>query len=233
MAGRSTTISLKGIHMKKFFPLAAAFAAVLFLAACFEDSDKAAAKEASPEVAAATQVAQDETASGTPDAAAGVSIAAPSADEIVETPEGPVSDVAEMDGGEEKPFPAEEPAAVAGVGALTAHEWLLEDIKGGGVIDRLRLTIRIDAAGKVSGHSGCNRFGGQAEMKPGQDTSGEISFGALFSTRMACMDDARNNQEAAYLAALSEVAGWRTDENGLLHLTGANGADVLRFAKAE
>lgn len=219
--------------MKKFFPLAAAFAAVLFLTACFEDSDKAAAKEASPEVAAATQVTQDETASGTPDAAAGVSIAAPSADEIVETPEGPVSDVAEMDGGEEKPFPAEEPAAVAGVGALTAHEWLLEDIKGGGVIDRLRLTIRIDAAGKVSGHSGCNRFGGRAEMKPGQDTSGEISFGALFSTRMACMDDARNNQEAAYLAALSEVAGWRTDENGLLHLTDANGADVLRFAKAE
>lgn len=219
--------------MKKFFPLAAAFAAVLFLAACFEDSDKASAQENAPTATAAEQVAQSGTVSGTPDAEAGVSIAAPSADEIIETPEGPVSDVAEMDGGEEKPFPAEEPAAVAGVGALTAHEWLLEDIKGGGVIDRLRLTIRIDAAGKVSGHSGCNRFGGQAEMKPGQDTSGEISFGALFSTRMACMDDARNNQEAAYLAALSEVTGWRTDENGLLHLTDANGADVLRFAKAE
>jgi|GEM_PF-672383 len=219
--------------MKKIIPLAAAFAAVLFLAACFEDSDKAAAQENAPAATVAEQAAQGGTVSGAPDAEAGVSIAAPSADEIIETPEGPVSDVAEMDGGEEKPFPAEEPAAVAGVGALTVHEWLLEDIKGGGVIDRLRLTIRIDAAGKVSGHSGCNRFGGQAEMKPGQDTSGEISFGALFSTRMACMDDARNNQEAAYLAALSEVTSWRTDENGLLHLTDANGADVLRFAKAE
>lgn len=219
--------------MQKIIPLAAAFAAVLFLAACFEDSDKAAAQENAAAATAAEQVAQSGTVSGTPDAAAGVSIAAPSADEIIETPEGSVSDAVDMDGGEEKSFPAEEPAVVAGVGALTAHEWLLEDIKGGGVIDRLRLTIRIDAAGKVSGHSGCNRFGGQAEMKSGQDTSGEISFGALFSTRMACMDDARNNQEAAYLAALAEVAGWRTDENGLLHLTDANGADVLRFAKAE
>lgn len=152
----------------------------------------------------------------------------PGAAEIIETPEGAVSDVAEMDGGEEKPFPAPEPAAVSGVAGLTAQQWILEDIKGAGVVSGLNQHITIAADGKVAGHSGCNRFGGQAELKAGQETAGEIMLGALFSTRMACADDVRNQQEAAYLAALGEVAAWRTD-GGKLYLTDASGADILRF----
>lgn len=153
---------------------------------------------------------------------------APSADEIIETPEGAVSDAVEMDGGEEKPFPAPEPAAVSGVAGLTAQQWVLEDIKGAGVVSGLNQHITIATDGKVAGHSGCNRFGGQTELKAGQETSGEITLGALFSTRMACADDVRNQQEAAYLAALAEVTAWRTD-GGKLYLIDASGADILRF----
>lgn len=114
--------------------------------------------------------------------------------------------------------------------ALSASEWIAEDINGGGVIDRLQLTLNIDADGKVSGYSGCNRFGGQADISDA--AGGKVGLGALFSTRMACMDEARGNQEAKFLAALGEVANWRV-ENGLLYLSNNAGADVLRFSNAD
>lgn len=125
----------------------------------------------------------------------------------------------------------EEGIAVADApAAISANEWIAEDINGGGVIDRLPLTLNIDASGKVSGHSGCNRFGGQADIA--EVKTGKITLGALFSTRMACMDEARNNQEAKFLAALGEVAGWRI-ENGLLYLSNNAGEDILRFSNAD
>lgn len=146
---------------------------------------------------------------------------APAAAEVIETPAGGLSDAALMD--------SDAAISPASVPDALAQEWIAEDIKGGGVIDRLQVTLKLTAEGNVSGHSGCNRYGGQADVAEVQQ--GKISFGALFSTRMACMDEARNRQEAAFLAALDEVATWRT-ENGLLYLMDAQGADVLRFSNA-
>jgi len=197
--------------MQKIALLSAAFMSLALLTGCFEDDAKQ--DTASPAAAAQAE-----------------STAVPDADEVVENPAGGTSDAVVMGGGEEKAFAAPDALAAPVQTALSANEWIAEDIQNGGVIDRLQLTLRIESDGKISGHSGCNRFGGQADIT--DVAAGKISLGALFSTRMACMDEARNNQEMKFLAGLGEVAGWRV-ENGLLYLTDANGADVLRFSNAD
>ena len=198
--------------MQKTVLLSAAFLSLALLSGCFED-------EAKKDTAApAAVVAQVEGA------------AVPEAGEVVENPAGGTSDAVIMQGGEERALVAVEPAPAPAATALSANEWIAEDIKNGGVIDRLQLKLRIESDGKISGHSGCNRFGGQADMT--DVAAGKVSLGALFSTRMACMDDARNNQEMNFLAALGDVSGWRV-ENGLLYLTDDSGADVLRFSNAD
>jgi putative lipoprotein len=83
--------------------------------------------------------------------------------------------------------------------------WLAEDIRGGGVIDRLQTILEIAADGAVSGTGGCNRMSGKATI-----SGDRIRFGPIASTYMACVP-AIMDQEAKFLAALQEVRGWRTD----------------------
>lgn len=110
---------------------------------------------------------------------------------------------------------------------LRGHEWHLQAVRGEAVpAGGAPATLRIDEDGRVSGHSGCNRFGGQAEI-----SESSISFGALFSTRMACVEEARNKLEADYTAALSDVVSWRAS-GGLLMMQDAQGAEILIFAAA-
>ena len=83
--------------------------------------------------------------------------------------------------------------------------WLAEDIRGGGVIDRLQTVLEIDANGKVSGTGGCNRMTGRATV------SGEsLTFSPIASTEMAC-SPAVMNQEQKFFAALEDVRAWRVD----------------------
>lgn len=110
--------------------------------------------------------------------------------------------------------------------SLTLHrEWIVEDVMGGGVIDNAQLTLNIDEEGRASGHSGCNRFMGQATI------DGEkISFGALAGTRMACAE-ALMDIEQKYLDALSKTASFRIDETERkLVLVDAEGEEVVRLA---
>ena len=79
---------------------------------------------------------------------------------------------------------------------LLNTEWLLEDLAGRGVLDRIQATLAFPGPNKVAGNGSCNRFMGAAEI------SGEsIKLGPLASTMMAC-PDAVSNQERAYLKAL-------------------------------
>ncbi|UOQ70313.1 META domain-containing protein [Hymenobacter cellulosilyticus] len=51
---------------------------------------------------------------------------------------------------------------------------------------------------RAEGNAGCNRFGGTFTLtKPG-----ELEFGPLMSTRMACLSDQDNTTEQGFLAAL-------------------------------
>ncbi|MDR6284883.1 putative lipoprotein [Methylopila jiangsuensis] len=95
---------------------------------------------------------------------------------------------------------AERPSAAGPQG-----EWLAEDIRGRGVLDRVRSTLRIAPDGAVSGRGGCNGMGGRAEIR------GErIRFGQLISTQMAC-PPAVMRQEQAFFAALGDARSWRVD----------------------
>lgn len=111
--------------------------------------------------------------------------------------------------------------------ALYGREWLLEDIGGAGVIDNLNSPIHFDPTGTISGHSGCNRFTGSAEIGPGS-----IGIGPLATTRMFC-PEAVMNQEQRFLAALSEVQTWQLGDDGLLRMNAADGRELLRFAPGQ
>lgn len=109
--------------------------------------------------------------------------------------------------------------------ASPAGRWLAEDIQGGGVIDRLQSTIEIAADGRASGSGGCNRIGGKAVIN-----GSSISFGAMFSTKMAC-SPAVMNQEDKFLKALSLARGFRVDpRERKLYLLDATGKVVVRLA---
>ena len=108
---------------------------------------------------------------------------------------------------------------------LAGSEWVVEDIAGRGVVDRSRTSMAFAAEGRVSGSGGCNRFtGGYAQ------DGASLRFGRMASTRMACVPAAMD-QERRFFEALDSVAAWRI-ENGLLHLTGAGGATLIRLSRA-
>lgn len=75
---------------------------------------------------------------------------------------------------------------------------------------------------RVNGSAGCNTFFG-----PYTFTGDGLSFGALASTRMAC-EESVNAREAEFLAALSQVAGYRI-ERASLTLLNAEGGVVAHF----
>jgi len=104
--------------------------------------------------------------------------------------------------------------------------WLVEDIRRGGVIDRVQTTLDINASGAIGGTGGCNRFTGRASI-----AGRRITFGPVASTRMACTP-AVMNQEAKFFAALGDVRAWRNDaaRHKLLLLDG-NGNPVIVLAR--
>lgn len=84
-------------------------------------------------------------------------------------------------------------------------------------------SLRLDAAQKrASGNTGCNSYGGGYEL-----SGSSLRFGALASTRRACVDEALNQQEATFLRALADTRTWSI-VSGTLVLDGESGA-VARF----
>ncbi|QCI69214.1 META domain-containing protein [Phreatobacter stygius] len=107
-----------------------------------------------------------------------------------------------------------------------AGRWLAEDIRGGGVIDRLQSVLEIAPDGRVSGTGGCNRIGGRATI-----SGATIAFGRMISTQMACTPAAMD-QERKFLLALEDARGWRVDPvRQKLVLADARGTPVLVLAR--
>jgi heat shock protein HslJ len=109
---------------------------------------------------------------------------------------------------------------------LTGTEWVLQDLAGTPALANVKATLAFPEAGRVAGNASCNRFTGSAEVSG--DT---IKFGALASTRMACVDNAVSTQEMEYLKALGAAKRFELKEPALLIY--AEGFDKpLRFARA-
>lgn len=82
---------------------------------------------------------------------------------------------------------------------LTGSEWLLEDLNGAGVVDRVQATLQFSEAGRVTGSASCNRLFGTVEIQ-----GASLRFGPLGTTRRAC-PEAVMNQETKYLRALESA----------------------------
>lgn len=110
---------------------------------------------------------------------------------------------------------------------LVGRTWVVEDIGGGGVIDRSRATMGFDPAGRVYGSGSCNRYNGPATL-----TGETLSFGALAATNMAC-PDALMMQERRFFGALAEVSRFDIDDTGALVLLGPDGPLVTARAATD
>ncbi|WP_332687002.1 META domain-containing protein, partial [Bosea sp. (in: a-proteobacteria)] len=109
--------------------------------------------------------------------------------------------------------------------ASPAGRWLLEYIRGAGVIDRLQTVLEIAPDGSVTGSGGCSRMHGKAKI-----AGARISFGPLASTNMACVPAAMN-QEQRFFTGLRDVRRWEINPaQRKLALLDAAGQPVMTLA---
>ena len=80
---------------------------------------------------------------------------------------------------------------------LAGEIWVLTNLNGIDLIENHQPTIQFEA-GQVSGNASCNHYGGGYQIK-----GEKISFDALYSTEMACLDPIGvMEQERLYLKTL-------------------------------
>jgi heat shock protein HslJ len=111
-----------------------------------------------------------------------------------------------FDGGD----PGLEGGVSISVGRIADLIWVPLVIDGEAVPEGSDLWLKVAFDGRVEGSTGCNRFTGQADMD-----AGELMFGPLAVTKMACVEPERMEREAAYLKALAEVRSFVVGPEGL------------------
>lgn len=99
--------------------------------------------------------------------------------------------------------PSDEPMPVEG--GLAGTSWTLVEVEGraaapGGDGTAPTLAFENTGQARASGNSGCNQFGGSYTHD-----APSLEFGPLASTKRACVDEALNRQETAYLNALQST----------------------------
>lgn len=93
---------------------------------------------------------------------------------------------------------------------LTGSKWLLEDLAGKGVLDRLQTTVEFGEDNQLGGNGGCNRYNASYEIK-------ESSFrvNSIATTFKMC-SPAVMNQESQFLKALEKAQSIRLEGPYLL-----------------
>jgi heat shock protein HslJ len=129
------------------------------------------------------------------------------------------------------PEQAEVPSETPGASDdLAGTSWQLESFGASGeetpVIQGSMLTLEFQAGGQAGGNSGCNSFGGEYHVE-----DGNLTFGQLMSTLMACADQAVMDQEGRYLGALQAASEYTLDGDRLV-ISGGSGQDVLNFVRS-
>mgnify|MGYP001265833116 CR=1 FL=1 len=100
-----------------------------------------------------------------------------------------------------------EPAAL-----VRGAEWVVEDLNGGGIIDRSRVTLNFDADGRVFGNASCNTYNG------GYVLTGEgLTLSRAATTMMACAP-ALMTQESRFFELLERVERFEISPDGALIL---------------
>lgn len=109
---------------------------------------------------------------------------------------------------------------------LTGTQWLVEDLEGAGVLDRLQSTLEFPQSGAAAGNLGCNRFTATYQQSgPG------LRFGGVAATRKMC-PPAVMAQEQRYTGVLERSRGALLDEP-FLYLIDERGAKLARLIRHE
>ena len=111
--------------------------------------------------------------------------------------------------------------------ALLGTAWRLDDLAGKGVVAGTQATLEFPTDGRASGNGSCNRFNGVVTIAG--DT---ITFGGVASTKMACANDAANDQETAYFQLLQDAERYEIDGQ-TLRIFSKGQSEPLRFVAAE
>jgi heat shock protein HslJ len=110
---------------------------------------------------------------------------------------------------------------------LEDSTWVLTSLENSHPIDGRQLTIQFEN-GQVSGNAGCNSYGGSYTIK-----ADEISFDAIFSTEMACLEpEGLMKQEQAYLGLLQAASRFEATEGELRVFVGEDPL-LIYTAKAD
>jgi heat shock protein HslJ/uncharacterized lipoprotein YbaY len=91
-------------------------------------------------------------------------------------------------------------------------EWIVEDIDGGGIIDRSRATLVFGPDGRLSGRGSCNVFTGQYVI-----TGDAVSVSGIAGTKVSCAPSLMA-QEARFHEVLREVRRFEIRADGALVL---------------
>lgn len=110
--------------------------------------------------------------------------------------------------------------AIAAELKLKGTKWVLAGDQG-----PAPRSMSFDGDGKVSGHSGCNHYGGVYHY-----ANGRLALNALAMTEMACEEPAMQ-REAEFAAILEKVRGARLEGPELV-LLGQSGNPLARLRKA-
>jgi heat shock protein HslJ len=105
---------------------------------------------------------------------------------------------------------------------LAGSSWQLVSLDGTPAVEGTAVTLAFGDDNTVSGYAGCNNYSGGYEA---DNTS--LTFSMLISTLRACIDDALNQQETAFLAALNGTVSY-TISSAELVITSSDGKE-LRF----
>lgn len=122
----------------------------------------------------------------------------------------------------DKPPAAVSVPAASSPSAFANTHWRFVEVAGKPLPANVDATLTFNADRHVSGHAGCNGFGGAYQ----HDADGALRFGAILSTKMACLQPPGAMQaEQGIFDALSRAARARKDGATLL-LQDANGATL-------
>lgn len=103
---------------------------------------------------------------------------------------------------------------------LQGAEWVVEDLRGAGIVDRSRATLAFAADGRVSGRGSCNRYTAAYSL-----TGEGMTISAPASTRMACAP-ALMQQEQRFFDLLAQVRRFAFGAGGALVLHAADGGTI-------
>ena len=102
---------------------------------------------------------------------------------------------------------------------LMRTDWQATLLGGVGVVTPTPVTLTFNE-GRGSGRSGCNYYSGAVEY-----SDGNIKFGNIISTKMACIDGGVMQFEQNYLNALQSARRYSYDASGNLVVSG-NDVDI-------